>query len=76
MQDVHAPADAYFVIHDLLSTSYFMRPPPPNGIRLVIEGEDGVRTTWELSERQAQWLYTVLLGQPVRILSVATYTAT
>jgi hypothetical protein len=76
MHDVHCPADAYFVIYDLLSTSYFLRPPPPSGVRLVVEGDDGVRTTWELSERQAQWLYSVLLGQPVRISSVAQYTAT
>ncbi|HMG43950.1 MAG TPA: hypothetical protein VK611_21635 [Acidimicrobiales bacterium] len=71
--EAHSPASAYFALEDLLSPAYFLSPPPAQGVRLVIEGRDGIRTTWEMSELRAQWLHSVLQGRPVRVMSVATY---
>ena len=73
--EAHSPASAYFALEDLLSPTYFLSPPPAAGVRLVVEGLDGVRTTWEMSELRAHWLHSVLAGRPVRISSVARYTA-
>ena len=41
-EPIHRPADAYYLIAELLSSEYFMRPPPVVGMRLAVMGRDPV----------------------------------
>lgn len=58
--DPQPPSDAYLAMADLLPPSYFMSQPPAAGVRLIVLGDDGIGTQWDMSKTLAQQVARVL----------------
>ena len=58
--DPQPPSDAYQAMADLLPPSYFTSQPPAAGVRLIVRGDDGIGTQWDMSKTLAQQIARVL----------------
>lgn len=58
--DPQPPSDAYRAMADLLPPSYFATQPPAAGVRLIVLGDDGIGTQWDMSKTLAQQVARVL----------------
>lgn len=68
------PVDAYPLVEALLNPVYFLKPPPPSGIELVIEGADRKPTTWCFDRQSAAQVAQLVTKHPgLRLVSERPY---
>ncbi len=70
------PANAYFVMAELLPDWYFKQPPVTKGRVFTVVGDDNIPTTWVISDQMATPLEQRLKAhRSIRTVRVSKYEA-